>query len=612
MDTQVKKFISQKRYYAAVTGALIATRREVFDAVNGMDEVNLEVEFNDVDFCLKVGELGLKIVCLPLKGVIHRESSTRRLIPMQEVIESRNKANNLMLKRWPEYFRNDPYHHPHLIISESNQMFLNMLNKLLSKFFRFPALHGKIERLLDYGQYLNRAQLKKMGIFDDSLYLSKYEDVAFSGCNPYVHYMLFGWRENREISSLFSANDLKNALKINTQNPIYILRGLTPANLDQRLKSIINKSIAIFSIPTNDQTVLNKGVNLIGYFSSEIGLGQAVRNLGTALDAAAISSSFIDSTLPQRSNDIEYQTKYSLTQKHHANIIVCGIPAAGHFYEKCEPGRVNYLYPFWELSEIPLQLKKELLRYEGFFAPSQFIADALQSAFNRDIPIIRSPVRSNFKHIKKASNDSILRIISFFDFDSYVSRKNPLAVLEAFLLAFPKTVDSVLLTVKVRGHNDHGARALLAKYTDADKRIIVIDKTLSRADMDQLIASSDVYISMHRSEGFGFGPAEALAMGKVVISTDYSGTKDFISHEHGFPVAYELVKVKKNEYPFSHHQRWANPSIDDAAKHLQEIHSNYEMAQLRGLKGLAFMQQHYSPQAVSKSLQNVLQQYSLI
>jgi glycosyltransferase involved in cell wall biosynthesis len=478
--------------------------------------------------------------------------------------------------------------------------------------FRFPAMHGKIERLLDYGQYLNRAQLKKMGIFDDSLYLSRYNDVAFSGCNPYVHYMLFGWRENREISSHFSENDLKTVLKINTQNPIYILRGLAPAKLDEKLKSIKNKPITIFSIPTNEQTVLNKGVNLIGYFSSEIGLGQAVRNLGTAIDAAAISCSFIDSPLPQRSNDIEYQTKYSLTQKHHANIVVCGINAAGDFYKKCEPGRVNYLYPFWELSEIPLELKKELLSYEGFFAPSQFIADALQRAFNQDIPLIRQPVRSNFKYVKKASNDSILKIIAFFDFDSYVARKNPYAVLEAFLLAFPKTVDSVLLTVKIRGHNDHGARALLAKYANSDKRIIVIDKTLTRADMDQLIASSDVYISMHRSEGFGFGPAEALAMGKVVVSTDYSGTKDFINHDNGFPVAYELVEVKKNEYPFSQNQRWANPSIEDAAKHLQEIHTNFEMAQLRGLKGLAFMQQHYSPQAVSKSLKDVLQQYGLI
>jgi GT2 family glycosyltransferase len=125
VDEEVKKFISQKRYYMAVTGALMATRRDIFDSVNGMDEVNLEVEFNDIDFCLKVAELGLKIVCLPLNGVIHRESSTRCAIPIQQVIESRNKAKNLMLNRWSKYFTNDPYHHPHLIICESNKIMLN-------------------------------------------------------------------------------------------------------------------------------------------------------------------------------------------------------------------------------------------------------------------------------------------------------------------------------------------------------------------------------------------------------------------------------------------------------------------------------------------------------
>lgn len=487
-----------------------------------------------------------------------------------------------------------------------------MLNKLLSKLFRFSLLHGKIQRVIDYGQYLNRARLNKMGIFDDSWYLYLYRDIASSGLNPYLHYMLFGWRENREISPKFSVNQLKVILKITDQNPIDILRSMSPNELESILNSILNKSSSNLKIPLDQQTVLNKGISLIGHFSSEIGLGQAVRNLGTAFDAAGISCSFIDSPLPDRSNDSEYQTKYSLTQRNQVNIVVCGIDSAQEFYQKCEPGRVNFLYPFWELSEIPFQLKKALLSYEGFFAPSKFIADAFERSFNRTIPIIRQPVRSSFKYVEKASNDNLLKVVAFLDFDSYVARKNPQAILEAFTLAFPKMVDSVRLTLKVRGHNDRGGRSLLAKYADADNRIKVIDQTLTRAEMDQLIASSDVYISMHRSEGFGFGPAEALAMGKVVIATDYSGTKDFLTHENGYPVAYELVEVKKNEYPYADNQKWAEPSVEDAAKHLQEIHTNFKLAQLRGLRGLEFMELHYSPQAVSKRLRDVLQQSGLI
>lgn len=128
-DQHVKKFISNKRDYSAVTGALLATRREVFETVEGMDEVNLAVEFNDIDFCLKVRELGLNIVHLPLSGVIHKESSTRRLMPAEQISISRSEAKMLMLRRWPEYFKKDPYQHPNLIISESSCIKLNHVNQ---------------------------------------------------------------------------------------------------------------------------------------------------------------------------------------------------------------------------------------------------------------------------------------------------------------------------------------------------------------------------------------------------------------------------------------------------------------------------------------------------
>lgn len=487
-----------------------------------------------------------------------------------------------------------------------------LINNFLLWLFQYPGLHWKIERFLDTDELLDKARLNSLGLFDENWYKSQYPDITQSGCNAYVHYMLFGWEENREISPLFAINDLKSALQNAKGNPINALRQLEDSLLAGLIDKIQIKQPQVIIKPINDQRKLLKGINLIGYLTSEIGLGQSIRNIGAAMDAAEIPCSFIDDPLPQRSNDKEYQTKCSLIQKHLANFVVCGIDGASHFYEKCEPGRVNYLYPFWELSKVPPELKQDLSKYEGFFAPSQFIADSFSQEFNRHIPLIRQPVKSRFEYIKKPLGDNVLKIIAFLDFDSYVSRKNPRAVLEAFLLAFPRTDDSVVLTVKVRGNNDRGGRELLSKYAKSDKRIRVIDKTISRSEMDNLIASADVYISMHRSEGFGFGPAEALALGKVVVATDYSGTKDFISSETGFPVAYDLVKVEANEYPFSADQVWANPSIDHAAKCLQDIHANWDQAQLKGVLGLEFMKQHYTPLAVSRHLKQVLKEFDLI
>jgi GT2 family glycosyltransferase len=99
--------------YRAVTGALMACRREVFDAVEGFNEVYLPIEYNDIDFCLKVRGSGLKVLCLPLKEVYHHESVSRgkELDAMGRLI--RSEASRYMSQRWrEEYSRLDPFLDP--------------------------------------------------------------------------------------------------------------------------------------------------------------------------------------------------------------------------------------------------------------------------------------------------------------------------------------------------------------------------------------------------------------------------------------------------------------------------------------------------------------------
>jgi GT2 family glycosyltransferase len=102
------------RNYQAVTGAIIATRREVFDQVGGFDEVSLPVEYNDIDYCLRVRAAGLRVICLPTKGIIHRESATRGRATTPEVEMMRSAAMGLIAKRWREAVNHDPFCNPHL------------------------------------------------------------------------------------------------------------------------------------------------------------------------------------------------------------------------------------------------------------------------------------------------------------------------------------------------------------------------------------------------------------------------------------------------------------------------------------------------------------------
>src|SRR5262249_11692434 len=146
------------------------------------------------------------------------------------------------------------------------------------------------------------------------------------------------------------------------------------------------------------------------------------------------------------------------------------------------------------------------------------------------------------------SGRETLRLFTYLDFDSYGARKNPAGAIAAFQAAFAPEERDVELVVKVRGSNDGGLRGRLLRAAAADRRIQVIDRTIDRLRMNELMASCDAFVSLDRSEGFGFGAAEALAAGKAVVATNYGGTTDFITPATGYPVDYVLEPVRPGEY----------------------------------------------------------------
>lgn len=100
--------------YAALTAACLMIRKSVYDEVGGMDET-LEVEYNDVDFCLKLIDAGYYNVYMPDVVLYHYESATRGH-PHQDKKSYERHVREIAYFRskWKKYIKNDPFYNPNL------------------------------------------------------------------------------------------------------------------------------------------------------------------------------------------------------------------------------------------------------------------------------------------------------------------------------------------------------------------------------------------------------------------------------------------------------------------------------------------------------------------
>ena len=167
-----------------------------------------------------------------------------------------------------------------------------------------------------------------------------------------------------------------------------------------------------------------------------------------------------------------------------------------------------------------------------------------------------------------------------YDPGSDIDRKNPMAAVRAFQLAFPSEKD-VVLAIKLKPYPEirayqEQARDLRERVS-GDPRIRLVERTLTYREVLGLYASCDVMISTHRSEGLGLHLMEAMSLGKPVVATGWSGNMDFMTPENSVAVRFRLVPVKTRHPIFQAElgregQVWAEPELHDVAEALRALH----------------------------------------
>ena len=111
---------------------------------------------------------------------------------------------------------------------------------------------------------------------------------------------------------------------------------------------------------------------------------------------------------------------------------------------------------------------------------------------------------------------------------------------------------------------------------------MIIDDYLRHDEYGALMALADCYVSLHRSEGLGLTMGEAMALGKPVIATGYSGNLDFMTSETAYLVPWRPISVGADCDPYPVGATWADPDLDAASRLMRHVASHREEAADKG------------------------------
>lgn len=356
---------------------------------------------------------------------------------------------------------------------------------------------------------------------------------------------------------------------------------------------------------------LQPGINVAGYFAAELGIGEAARRILAGVKRTTIPYSTVAYRLGTQSRlGHPFDPDSSAGAAYDTNIICVNadglLPFVRHVGRDFFDNRYSIAVWWWEAPEFPRSMRSAFELVDEVWAGSEYTREVITNATEKPVlkvPIpIEEPVLWDRTRADSRLSEDFLFVFAF-DFFSVAERKNPFGLVEAFRRAFQPRAGAKLIIKSINGDKVPKERDRLRAATAQHPDIEIVDRYMSAAERDALIGSCDCYVSLHRSEGFGLTMAEAMALGKPVIATAFSGNLEFMDEHNSYLVPYRMTTIPPGCDPYPAGAEWADPDIDVAAELMRKVFDDPSEARERGARARADILERQSAERTAEFIE---------
>lgn len=363
--------------------------------------------------------------------------------------------------------------------------------------------------------------------------------------------------------------------------PLSFLSKMKRNYMLRNIKNLKKENIQPF-----DPTAFPMGINLIGNIRGDSGLGQSCRLVAKELQASKIpflvyehhiSDAF---SMNNHSCDdmIEEDLKYGINLFHinPHEFAVSYMQLGKKVWDK----HYNIAFWLWETEEFPEEWVGCIDILDEIWTPAEFVSEAVRKVTDKPVYTVpyhvEAPIDEKYNREYFGLPADKFLFLMMYDSKSMMERKNPVGAINAFKKAFDQNDDRVGLVIKMNGKNEQDI-AEIQRLLEGYRNVYIMTETLPKVEVNSLIACVDVFVSLHRAEGFGLVMAEAMLNGTPCIATNWSANTEFMNKDVACMVDYRMVELDHEVGPYKKGSHWAEPNVEQAAEYMMRLATNTEM-----------------------------------